>query len=222
MTAPVSAKDRARLRRQAERDRVRSRQAAIAAEAARQAEAHAEEQAPLAQRQNGTAIPDLRRGGYRRADPLQAMRSHGVVSATHLRAADRFSADYEVGILGASPVQLTTEWVDGGGGQGLTDRQLAAADSYRAACDALGASLRTVVQWVALHRWTIKSVATALRVPEQRASGYLVAGLDRLADHYQPRRSLRLDAVPAALPVVADPEVTDIPPERLGRWAGRG
>lgn len=210
-----SSRERQAQRRAAERARIKARQAAIEREAAERAEQIAEDQAPLAQRINGTAAPDAKRGGYRRASLLGTMAAHGVVTGAHLRAAARFSTAYEVGIIGASPVQMAVEWVDGASGDGITDRQLAEAAVYVAACDALGASLRSPVQWAALHRWSLAEIAYGLGVSEARASGYLVAGLDRLADHFWPGRPPR-ETRPQ--PVQVDPAVVDVAQNRLGRW----
>ena len=202
-------------RNAADRARRAARQAEIEREAAARAEAVAEEQAPAAQRVNGSAVPDAKRGGFVRADPLRRMHEQNaaLVTRAHLAAANRYSLDYEVGILGASASGGVREWVDGGSGAGITDRQLNAADAYRAASDALG-SLRQPVQWAALHRWPLTDIAAGLGISTQRASGYLLAALDLLVAHYHPERPQR--PVGANLGMV-DPDVTDIPQERLGR-----
>jgi hypothetical protein len=49
---------------------------------------------------------------------------------------------------------------------------------------------------------------------EDRLSGWVLAGLDRLCDHYWPNRVTRSDAADV---LMLDPTITDIPQERLGR-----
>lgn len=161
---------------------------------------------------------DTRRGGYRRADPLTRMhgKAPGMVTRVHLAAARKFSEDYEVGDLGASMSGGVTEHVDGGGSTPeVSERRLDAIARYRAACDAIGPSMRTAVQLVVLHRRSMADIASLLAMPETRASGWLLAGLDRLADFYFPDRATRIASVDRVLMV--DEAVTDVPQERLGR-----
>lgn len=202
------------------------RAALIAEQAAIRAEEVAEEQAPRQQRvavvaadgtvvREPTAEPDRKRGGYRRANTLLRMHNGNprLVTQLHLRAAARLVRDYEVGILGAKMSGGSLDRVDGATGGDVSQRQLDAATAYRAACDAMGPSLRTVVQWVVLRDWRMPEVGRVLDVTEGAAQGYLVAGLDALADHYWPDRQPRV----AVDPMVVDAGVTDVPQERLGR-----
>lgn len=163
------------------------------------------------------ADPDAKRGGYRRADPLMRMHKADphMVTRLHLAAARKFSEDYEVGECGASMSGGVKEFVDGGGVVDVSEHQMAAIGRYRDACDALGATLRTSVQLAALHGWSVSRIAPLMGMTQERASGWLLGGLDRLADHYFPNRATRVDAVERVLMVDAD--VTDVPQDRLGR-----
>lgn len=160
---------------------------------------------------------DPKRGGYRRADPL--MRMHKAdprqVTRVHLGAARKFSEDYEVGIEGGcSPGGLRVA-VDGNEAPDIAEIRFAAMDRYRAACDAIGPTLRTAVQLSVLHKVSLAAMAPRLGMTQERASGWLLGGLDRLADHYWPDRAGRMEEVERALMV--DMRVVDIPQERLGR-----
>jgi hypothetical protein len=210
----------ARIRRKRDADRKRERDAVAKAEyerfAAIRASEIAEDQAPQQQRLNGVAVPDRKRGGFRRADPLLMM--HGkdplMITTAHLSAARKFSQDYEVGELGASAGERSYEFVDGASAALVSELQLSAIRRYRAACDAMG-PLRTAVQLCVLYRATLAAIAVRIGMAEKRASGYLVAGLDVLADHYGIDRAPRGPVEPAEL--LVDVKVQDIPQDRLGR-----
>ena len=206
-----------------------ARAADIAAAAALRAEEIAEEQAPHHQRvavvdaagtelRGPLAERDEKRGGYRRADTLR--RAHNknaaLVTGLHLRAALRLALSYEVGHGAKLAAQLGGH-VDGGAAADVPQRQLDALQEYRRACDALPPSLRSPVQWVAIHGYTFARVAQLLGLSEASVSGYVVAGLDCLCDHYWPDRTTREAA--AREDDAVDAGVTDIPQERLGRVA---
>ena len=166
------------------------------------------------------AEPDAKRGGYRRADPIARMhaKAPSMVTRAHIAAARKFSEDYEIGDLGASLGGGSMEYVDGGGATGdVSEQRLDAMARYRDACDAVGPSMRTALQLLILHRWSLVDIAELLGMGEQRASGWVCAGLDRLADFYFPDRSTRLMEVERTL--VVDPAITDLPQDRLGRFA---
>jgi hypothetical protein len=214
----LTARQAAKIRKRAAADAKRERAAIAKAEferlAAIRAEQIAEEQAPQAQRlaivtQDGVTVrpplaePDVKRGGYRRADPLHRMHVHSpqMVTRAHLAAAKRFSTDYEIahGALCGGH----REAVDGGGSCGEEDIQFAAMERYRGACEALGASLRSVVELSVLHKRPLAHLMLQFGMSQERAAGWLIGGLDRLADHYWPEQPAR------------EPRVID---ERAGRW----
>ena len=164
--------------------------------------------------------PDSKRGGYRRADPLRRMHAQNssLVTRHHMRAADRFSRDYEVGVLGGTkPGGDMKARVDCDSPPDMAEARLLAIGRYRSACDAMGPSLRIPVQQLVLHRWSLARIAWALGVAESSISGYLVAALDRLCDHYEPERNTR-GTVAAAHELIVDPAVNDIPQEQIGRF----
>lgn len=156
--------------------------------------------------------------GYRRADPLLRMHNADggkTITKAHLQAAERLAIDYERGVEGAISSGSPKERVDNEQGGDALDGQLQAISRYRDACDAMGPSLRGIVQLAALHKWTIPKIAELIRLPEHRASGLLMAGLDRLADFYFPTRSTRAALIERA--IIVDQKITDIPQNRLGR-----
>jgi hypothetical protein len=220
---PLSRKQRQTVKTRQRAAQKRARQAEIDRITDAKSEQLAEDQAPAAQRTNGNAVPDLKRGGYRRADPLLRMFQNGrgrTVTRTHLIAARRFSEDYEVGVEGACCRAGDTVIVDGGGGGlDISDTRLDALARYRGACDAMGPSLRGVAQAMALHRWSLVRMATVCVVSEDQASVLVVAALDRLSDWYWPERVSRAELIDRAL--IVDLSVVDIGQDRLGR-ASRG
>lgn len=227
MSRTHAQREAARIRRKRDADRKRERAAVAKAEYERLAEIRAaeiaEDQAPQQQRLNGVAVPDRKRGGFRRADPLLMM--HGkdpsMITTAHLSAARKFSRDFEVGVCGASAGERSYEFVDGAAVGIVSELQMSAIRRYRAACDAMG-PLRTAVQLCVLHRATLAAIAVRIGMVsdegnpnEKRASGYLVAGLDVLTDHYGIDRAPRGPVEPGEL--LVDAKVRDIPQDRLGR-----
>jgi uncharacterized protein DUF6456 len=217
-------------------------------------EALAEEQAPAAQRglgvtaasrksardagldkpvpvsiRDANAEPDPKRGGYRRINPLYAMNRRGngrTVTHDHLKAAERFRNDYETGILrGSSPKSGLGTTVVAGIGQDVEFLWLAAAERYRNAIAAVPRSLRGVVEAIAIVGQTVPWIARAITQSEETTVGLVVAGLDSLADHYDPQRVTRARAIEKALaglkPLGFDFAVSAIgeviPQERIGR-----
>lgn len=188
----------------------------------------AEDQAPAAQRANGHAEPDTKRGGYRRANPLYAMNRRGkgrTVTHDHLKAAERLRTDYETGIMGAASPR---SGLTGGQGGQAGDEEfvwLAAAERYRNAVAAISHSLRGVVEAIVIAGQAVPWIARAIGQSDETAVGLIVAGLDSLADHYWPQRDTRAKLMERALaelkPLGFDFAVSAIgeviPQERIGR-----
>jgi hypothetical protein len=211
----LSRKQRQTVKTRQRAAQKRARQAEIDRITDTKAEALAEDQAPAAQRTNGNAVLDLKRGGYRRADPLMALRQGRKLTRVHISAARRFSEDFEVGVLGACCHEGSMEVVDGGGGGSeASDSRLDAIARYRAACDDLGPQLRSVVQWVALHRWPVSRVALFFGVDDDDATVMVVAGLNRLVLHYHPEGAALAEVIER---LIVDSSVIDISQDRLGR-----
>jgi len=119
--------------------------------------------------------------GYRRSDPLITLhrRSPREVTQQHLQAAERLRDDYEI----SEGVNLGK---GSGGEAGPMDVQIDARTRYRAAVAAVGPSLCAILLPVVLSAWTVKQWAEDRGMSETKASGYLIAALDRLQDHYNP------------------------------------
>jgi len=119
--------------------------------------------------------------GYRRSDPLITLhrRSPREVTQQHLQAAERLRDDYEIG----EGINLGK---GSGGESGPLDVQIDARTRYRAAVQAVGPRLCTVLLPVVLSAWTVKQWAEDRGMSETKATGYLIAALDRLQDHYNP------------------------------------
>ena len=238
---PIAASPRMSSRRKRKADeRARARKASEAAKAeylrlkAIADEQQAEDEAPAAQRVNGLAEPDMKRGGYRRANPLYAMNRRGkgrTVTHDHLRAAERFRNDYETGILrAASPKSGLGNAGNGGVAQDEEYVWLAAALRYRDAYSAIPASLRAIVEAIVIAGQAVPWIARASAQSEVTTVGLIVAGLDSLADHYWPQRDTRAKAIERALaelkPLGFDFAVSQlgevIPQDRIGRGRETG
>jgi hypothetical protein len=124
----------------------------------------------------------------RRNDPLLNLhlRSKAEVTDRHIRSAEQFRDDYEIGILGARPPRHGNSTGSTAAGGGLTEMQMLAADAYRRARSSVGESQCRILDAVVLGLDNVSSYAAKVNVSEQVAKGYLIAALDRLADHYEP------------------------------------
>jgi len=154
--------------------------------------------------------------GYRTVDPIEHLhrRNAEEVTLRHVRAARRLRDIYEAahGAHGgrdprrtaSTPTQLPVEI------------QMAAIAQLRSAFQAVGPSLWGALMPVVIHGWTVGKLAEARAVSAHRVAGYLVAALDRLADHFWPEREVATIAPHRQPPDSID--VPDLPPERIGRW----
>jgi hypothetical protein len=110
--------------------------------------------------------------------------ANGTIGQQHHDAATRYHNAYEVGILGAR--DRLSVYVDcRGAPAGIADAQLAAATDYRQATQAVGLTLSAALVWCVLGRGTAAGWAADRGWNPHRAQGYLLAALDRLADHYE-------------------------------------
>ena len=229
---PPTKKQRAAARKRKQREAQLAREREIRKAIELQAEIIAEDQAPAAQRANGSATPHPTTGGYRRTDPLALMcrRSRSgemgrTVTNDHLRAKRRLLDDYQTGILGATRPRSGIGRVDGGDAQEQEFVWLSAAARYNTAMEAVGPSLAPVVKAMALADWTVSRLAACIGASEVTTTGLIVAAFDRLADHYWPERETRARAVERALGALAKPLGFDfavgpgglvIPADRIG------
>ena len=161
--------------------------------------------------------------GWRRIWSIDALHegSPREITKAHVGAAQKLLGDYEIGIEGASPDGGRLERVDGAVHEGLHpwSARIRAAQRYREAVQALGEQAAFIVTLVVIDNWTMVRLSQALGTTRDRAFGRLQAGLERLREHYQPPRQ-NAAAGPAAEheEAVLDPGISDLPPERLGRW----
>lgn len=121
--------------------------------------------------------------GFRRADPLITLhkRDPKEITEHHLRAAERLRDDWEMGqgVMRRSGA--------GNGDVGIITAQMAAAQRYRSAVKAVGPRLFSVLELIVLHGWTVAQWAEKFGLSEHKAKGYLIAALDCLHDHYNPK-----------------------------------
>lgn len=152
--------------------------------------------------------------GFRVSDPILHLhrRAPSEVTEEHVRASTRLRDDFEIG-MGVRNGRVPGD-VAGGGGVGPTTAQLDALGRWRAATRAVGDRLCDVLLPVVLEGRTVAALAERRAVSAHRMQGYLVAALDRLAEHYWPPKE-RATIVPQR---VDDGLVDGLPAERVGRW----
>lgn len=124
--------------------------------------------------------------------PHERMFSRGHITVELMRSGERFRQDYEAAHLAANPPAVNLLKAGGGGPNEMSDHELAAKQRIKAALTALGRDTLTasVVQHccgegTSLTDWAIRlSWGGRGTMDKNRASGLLVAGLERLAVHY--------------------------------------
>src|ERR1700722_17206448 len=108
------------------------------------------------------------------------------ITLDHMKAVARLVADYEIGILGASPPGAQMEKVDGSRSYGVAEVRLKAATAFRQARAALGPRNFCLLEMVAFDNQSVSAVAEAYGINNHHAKGRLIACLDSLHDHYNP------------------------------------
>ena len=153
--------------------------------------------------------------GWRRVSTLFNLhqRSPSDVTARHLLAAAQLTRDFEVGKHGARA----------GGGIGSPDgapivtSQIRASIAFDAACAAMTGRLSDAVVSVVIGNLTIEAVARVLGISVRQTRKRLIDGLDALVEHYTPPTKARPRISVAQEAGLVDPDVLDIPQDRLGR-----
>lgn len=109
---------------------------------------------------------------------------NGSITQAHHDAAQRYHNAYAVGMMGAR--DKIGVYVDcRGAPHGISDARLAAATDYQRASQAVGITLQPALAWCVLSTGTIAGWAECKGWDKNRAWGYLMAALDRLAEHYR-------------------------------------
>ena len=171
---------------------------------------------PLAMQRGADGKRRARRvQGYRVVDPIEHLRARSSdVTDQHVRAANRLRDDFDLSEGGSGGRLPGT--ISGPSSNCPNDTQLDALKRYREAVQALGTRQCAVLLPVVLSGWSVAQVAKSIGGNASRVQGYLMAGLDRLCDHYWPEKDPATIRPPHA--VVYDAGVEDVPQERLGRW----
>jgi hypothetical protein len=108
---------------------------------------------------------------------------NGTIDQGHRDAAIRLHDAYALGVMGAR--DRLAVYVDRTGApSGYADALLAAATDYREAAQAVGIVAMSALSWCVISHGTVAGWAECKGWPVQRAQGYLLAALDRLAEHY--------------------------------------
>lgn len=110
--------------------------------------------------------------------------ARGAIGRHHHDASCRYVAAYERGVLGGRERHAARISTNRPAPTGLPDAQLAAARDYALAERAVGIRLSAALAWCVLSTGTVEGWAECKGWHRDRASGYLLAALDRLAEHY--------------------------------------
>lgn len=110
--------------------------------------------------------------------------ARGTIGQREHAAATRLVDAYERGILGAREHTIARISFTRSAPSGLPDTRLACATDYQRAMAAVGITLSAALSWCVLSTGTVEGWAKCKGWPPKRAAGYLLAALDRLADHY--------------------------------------
>lgn len=132
------------------------------------------------------ADPDNPSRTIRRARRVWApdvLLAKGSIDQDHHSAATRFHNAYAVGVQGARD-RLGVYVDNSGRPSGLADARLAAVTDYRAAEAAVGPVASAALSWCVLSHGSVTGWAECRGWTVDKASGYLLAALDRLAHHY--------------------------------------
>lgn len=158
--------------------------------------------------------------GYRAIDPLDRL----PCQPDHHKAARRLRQDWERG-SGATSGRSEAGYVDGGSrDHDSIAAQLEARRRYQDAVQALGQRACAYVLPVVLSGWTCADLVGKFGGNAMSVQGRVMAGLDRLSEHYVPPKEVAtivptlLDIDGAVLTEMVDPKVTDLPQDRLGRF----
>jgi hypothetical protein len=130
--------------------------------------------------------PDHPNATLRRAKAVWApdvLLRNGTIDQAHHSAATRLHDAYALGVMGARD-RLAIYIAKTGAPSGYADAQLAAAEDYRRAAQAVGIVAMSALSWCVISHGTVAGWAECKGWPVQRAQGYLLAALDRLAEHY--------------------------------------
>lgn len=151
--------------------------------------------------------------GFRAIDPLDRL----PCEASHRKAVGRLRADWERG-SGARSGGSDAGRVDGGSrDHDSIAAGMEARRCYQDAVQALGLRASAFVLPIVLSGWTVADLVARHGGNAMAMQGRVMAGLDRLAEHYFSDG----DAVPFVVPlspILVDPGVTHLEQERLGRW----
>lgn len=124
--------------------------------------------------------------GYRSEDAVQTLLDNGSISKRHAQAARRFRKLYETGEVGLRPSRdLSMPPAGFASGSPPSEFRLHALESYQNACAALGHHLSTVILAIVISGHSIEFYATRRRMNRSKASGYVLAALDLLSDHFK-------------------------------------
>jgi len=134
----------------------------------------------------GPDVDDLNKT-VRRAKRVWApdtLLAKGAITAAHHAAACRYLDQYQRGVLGAGKNRSVVPMQRSVGPGGYQETQLAAMKAFREAEKVVGLTLAPALAWCVLSHGTVSGWAECKGWNAHKAAGFVVAALDRLAEHY--------------------------------------
>lgn len=110
--------------------------------------------------------------------------ARGSIGQHHHDAATRYVVTYERGIMGARERSSADIRAPRAAPTGMPLAQLLAASDHQGAARAVGQVGCAPLAWCVIGRGTVEGWAECRGWSTARAGGYLMAALDRLAEHY--------------------------------------
>lgn len=143
---------------------------------------------PIREADPETGVPVAHR---RAVDTLGAMQANGTITAEMFEAGGIFRRQFRAAMLDGLRAMPMIRIV-GGGGNSITERQIAARDRVASAMEVLGGSESAAGSCVwhvvglecSVREWAMQQGWGGRTVPATQAQGMLVAALSVLAAHY--------------------------------------
>jgi hypothetical protein len=138
--------------------------------------------APAERWGHGTDVEVTAIGREQIARPVAALLRSGKIGQAEATAAERYYADFALGVCGARD---TARVGRGGGSDGITGAQIAAMESYRRAAAAIGRRADALLRELVIEETSLRAMAKARgHASTHFVCGMVVFALSILADHY--------------------------------------
>ena len=135
------------------------------------------------ERWNHGAAEHVEKSGHSRvADGVHKLYLAGKISAADVSATEQWYRDYTLGVMGVFDAE---PGAGSGGGDAHTAgfARAKAANDFRQASFAVGATGANILRWFVADGWTFEAVGLRLALDRKSAVGAVVATIRRLTEH---------------------------------------